>query len=278
MVGSFGEASSRRASVASSMTMTPSSAMSLDPPSSMALGAKPAVNRDLLCSLIPPPPLGQPPASRGSEALNLEVRDSEKKALSPSIVPSPLFGLPPVKDEWGLTDLSAYKDSSLNSFKQAAFRSSTPEAAEKAVFLALHEGKVGYEPMTFPWLFPMGTGHFAQNRRTGLRFEEHVRHLLRQSTGVFLEDEMWLDFAVSRAAILRYATGLPPMYKEEQENGGKGTKLEDTHTTILNQFMKAFPKKAFSIRYLLGDEEFHGLAMIIMFQFTPEQRAEVIMK
>ncbi|KAL7553438.1 hypothetical protein ACHAWF_016715 [Thalassiosira exigua] len=69
MVGSFGEASSRRASVASSMTMTPSSAMSLDPPSSMALGAKPAVNRDLLCSLIPPPPLGQPPASRGSEAL-----------------------------------------------------------------------------------------------------------------------------------------------------------------------------------------------------------------
>ena len=120
-------------------------------------------------------------------------------------------------------------------------------------------------------------GHFAERRRTDVRFEEYARHLLRLSTGTFLQDETWLDFVVSRAAIIRAATGLPPLHKAAQELGG-GEELDSSHAIMLIQFTKAFPKKSFSFRYLLGDKEFYGLAMLIMHQMTAEQRADVFNK
>lgn len=219
------------------------------------------------------------------KAQNLEVMEvpsddvhdvSSIEALS-AMMPPPLFGLPRLKDKWGLTDLSKLKESSLSSFKDLARAASTPEAAEKAVFLAVHQGQAGYEPMAFPWLFPMGTGHFAQeSRRVDVRFEEYVGHLLRQSSGAFLNDEMWIDFAVTMAAILRASTELPPMYKEEQDKGDEGVELMDpSDATTLSQFVKAFPKKSFCIRYLLGDKVFYGIAMIIIYQMTADQREEV---
>lgn len=191
-------------------------------------------------------------------------------------MPPPLFGLPSVKDEWGLTDMSHLKQSSLESFEIVAARANTPEAAEKAVFLAIHEGNVGFEAMAFPWLFPFGTGHFAQERRVDVRLEEYVLHLLEQFSGAYLEDEEWLDFVVSRAAILRFATGLPPIYKEEQEKGGRGMELDASRVVMMKQFIKAFPKESFCVRYLVGDDEFSNLAMLVMYKMTAEERAEVL--
>ena len=55
-----------------------------------------------------------------------------------AMVPTSMFGLPSMKDERGLADLSHLKESSLESFEKVAAQLNTLEAAEKAVFLAIH--------------------------------------------------------------------------------------------------------------------------------------------
>ena len=186
-------------------------------------------------------------------------------------MPPPLFGLPPLKDEWGLI----CKESDVpDSWRRVAEDADTPEAAEKAVFLAMHNNIEHYEARAFPCLFPMGTGYFGLKRRVDVRYEDYVDHCLRQYTGAFRNNALWLDFTVSRAAALRIATSLPPMYKEKQENEEEPT-LEDYNLTMLSQFTKAFPRKSFCLRYLLGDETFFGLAQLIMHGMTQEQRADV---
>lgn len=196
------------------------------------------------------------------------TRLENRPSTVPFWMPPPLFGLPPIRDYWGLTDMSALgiNESKIDHFQRLAARAQSPEEAEKTIYL-LCAGGAEKEAMEFPWLFPSGTGHFAQKRRVDVRFEDYVRHMLRLRSGAFLRDQKWLQFAVKIAAVLRYCTGLPPIYKEEQDRGETRFEMDDSQIQMLKNFREELPELSFCYRYLVGDDEFCALATLCLHKF-----------
>ena len=149
----------------------------------------------------------------------------------------------------------------------------TPEKAERAVFLELRQKN--YEMMAFPTWFPFG-GDFSQKRPTSLRYEEYVRYLLRKSTFAWLKHDLWLQDVALTVVVLRPITGLPPMYEDRQKEGGR-KEATTSGQEMVARFKQKFPQKLFSIRYLVGDEEFANLVPIMVQNILAEgERAEMI--
>jgi hypothetical protein len=164
--------------------------------------------------------------------------------------------LPPLKDEWNLTDLSKINKKTMAKFRDMAANADTIEAAERAVFIAANQGQEGYEGMAFLCLFPYGTGLFAEKRPHPVRLEEYVNHLFKHRFGLqFLKDTKWLMFMTNRAAILRAATEKPPMYEYQQNEEQEEEEEHDPkEMEILKLFAKLDPMRTFCFRYLVGDQ------------------------
>lgn len=84
-------------------------------------------------------------------------------------------------------------------------------------------------------------------RRSVLQLSVLKATCLRQHTGQFLKDKLWIEFT-KRAAILREATGRPPLYREEEESeqddSNNPKMLDSEDTKQLNLFCKIEPLKS----------------------------------
>ena len=200
----------------------------------------------------------------------LSIKEVNVEVVAPPVTAghTALYGLPPLRDECELSFLiaRAYDESALEKFRRLSERADTPEDAERAVFIEMHGGNVYYEMHAFPTLFFSGSGYFAMERRTPVRYDEFINWALRQYSGVFLKDDLWVQESMFHAAILRQVTGRQPAF----QSSGDGRALNPSTLARVERFMEADPQKAWHLRFLVGDEEFCGLVSTFPFLSEPE--------
>ena len=201
--------------------------------------------------------------------------DGELIAVKPEnleIIVGALFdptagSLPSLTDKWNITDTSKIlSEKMLKRCRQISADAKTIEQAEKEIYICVNHGNENFEGMAFPLLFPFGTGLFGQRRPVDVRFEDYVRHLLRQYSGNFIKADDWISFVASRAAILRAVTKRPPIWKSKPQN------LEPRHVKVFNLLKEIDERKAFCFQYLLGDAEAAGLAELYLHDLYQAQK------
>jgi hypothetical protein len=173
--------------------------------------------------------------------------------------------LPPLKDEWKLTDLkdNLFPGGMIASAKKkfAQERCSprmAQEFAHAAIMCTMSDGEgLDEEAKLFPHLFPNGTGHYASkyNGDKTPFFVEYLKDCLQQENSPFARDERWLAITCQITAFLR-AMCSPP---SEPDAVFGNEALRSNEILTIHQFYEMDPKKAFIFRYLIGDKQaFHA--------------------
>ena len=80
----------------------------------------------------------------------------------------------------------------------------------------------------------------------------------------FLNHDLCVQEAAFTVAILRLATGFPPMHKEQQEERKGRSEPNESQQGMMMQVINVFPQKSFNLHYLVGDKEFSRIAVRIV--------------
>ena len=158
--------------------------------------------------------------------------------------------LPVLKDKWGSLRTDPNKVAEL----KEQCKGKTPEEADMIIYNSFNDGEEGFEAMTFPMLFPFGTGFYGARRNT--LFHDYVRHLIRQASGQFLKSDTWVAYVVRVTTLIRAVreNAAPP--------GRHVEKLQQLKA--LKSFCETYPQKGFFFRYLFGDDEAYELAYFFL--------------
>lgn len=76
------------------------------------------------------------------------------------------------------------------------------------------------EPLCFPWLFPDGFGHFYDDRKAEIRFQQYVFHRFMNADPRFRKDMIYLFFLLHHKESKMIDQGVFATYRT-----GKGPKL-----------------------------------------------------
>lgn len=176
-------------------------------------------------------------------------------------IPIPIDHLPPLQDQWGISVPKILAESAIEELKQSC-QGIPAHKADMLIYMACNKGIANYETMAFPWLYPMGKGHFGMfaSRQDAdyPSFKKHINYLLHHFVGSFLKDDMWHDYVVQVMANIRAIRG------DDREEGiaTKQPNQEAIETMVLANCVS--PKKVFTYRYLVGDYNAHELCYVFM--------------